>query len=128
MRTLPSTRQRMPSEQISGANIRIAKGVFGQGSPQYGFSQVDPRASAPALYYYHEGDLFAPGTGNWVFEPTHELPLYTIWGNAFLRRPNTFKVLQPPQVFSSPTVTSAGVGGLQAGTVGLEPLLTESEF
>jgi hypothetical protein len=125
MRTLPSTRPRMPSEIISGANVRIAQGVFGQGDPRYGFSQVDPRASAPGLYYYHEGDLFAPGTGNWVFETTHELPLVTIWGNAFLRRPNTFKPLQPPQVMANPTVRPGGVGGLQAGTVELEPLYTE---
>jgi len=117
----------MPSEQISGAMVRIESGAFGGGDPRYGFAQVDPRASAPGLYFYHEGDLFAPGTGNWVFEPTFELPLYTIWGKAFLRTPNTFKCLQPPQVYSNPTVIQNGVGGLQAGNVQLEPLLIEEQ-
>jgi hypothetical protein len=125
MRILPAARARIPSETISGANIRIAAGEFGAGDPRYGFAQVDPRASAPGLYYYHEGDLFAPGTGNWVFETTHELPLVTIWGKAFLRRPNTFSVIQHPQVMANPTVRSGGLGGLQAGTIELEPLLEE---
>ncbi|HYM35965.1 MAG TPA: hypothetical protein VET48_11245, partial [Steroidobacteraceae bacterium] len=62
---------------------------------------------------------------NFVFEPLFELPLVTIWGNAFLRRPNVFNPIQPPQVWSHPTVCQSGIGGLQAGTIDLEPLLSE---
>jgi hypothetical protein len=124
MRSLPATRGRMPSDIVSGANIRILEGEFGSGDPRYGFSEVDPRSSAPALYFYHEGDLFAPGTGNWVFEPTFELPLVTIWGNAFMRKPNTFNPVQPPQVWAHPQVRPSGIGGLQAGQMDLEQLYT----
>ena len=116
------TRQRMVSEVISGANARIAGGLWGQGSPAYDVNDVDPRSAAPGIYFYHEGDLFTPGAGNFVFEPWFELPLVTIWGNAFLRRPNTFKVFQPAQVMVQPTLVNNGIGGLQAGQMELEPL------
>ena len=109
------TRQRMVSEVISGANARIAGGLWGQGSPVYDVNDVDPRSAAPGIYFYHEGDLFTPGAGNFVFEPWFELPLVTIWGNAFLRKPNTFRETQPPQVWSNHTVVQNGIGGLQAG-------------
>lgn len=123
--THPATRQRMISETISGANARIAGGLFGQGSPYYDFNDVDPRSSAPGLYFYHEGDLFTPGTGNFVFEPWFELPLVTIWGNAFLRRPNTFSPFQQPQSWAQPNVVNNGIGGLQAGDMELQPLSFE---
>lgn len=114
----------MISEEISGANARIMAGEFGQGV-QYDLYDVDPRSSAPGIYFYHEGDLFTPGTGNYVFEPWFELPLVTIWGNAFLRRPNTFNPLQTAQVQVLPNIVNNGIGGLQAGQFELEPLLYE---
>lgn len=120
--THPATRQRMVSEVISGANARISGGLFGQGAPYYDFNDVDPRSSAPGIYFYHEGDLFTPGAQNFVFEPWFELPVVTIWGNAFLRRANTFKVFQPAQVMSYPNVVNNGIGGLQAGQIEFEPL------
>jgi hypothetical protein len=83
---------------------------------------VDPNAVA-GIYSYHEGDLFTPGAGNFVFEPNFELPLQTIWGFGFIRNPNTFNPLQPPQVLSPPNVQANGIGGLQAGTIQLEPLI-----
>jgi len=125
MRTLPSLRPRVASEQISGANIRILMGEFGVGSPVGNMSAYVNPDGYPGLYFYHEGDLFTPGAQNWVFEPTTELPVVTIWGNAFLRRPNTFNPVQPPQVWSGPNVQNSGIGGLQAGTIELEPLLYE---
>lgn len=117
-------RKRKPSEQISGANSRIRLGVFGEGSPTpYAFLDVDPNGAA-GIYHYHEGDLFTPGSGNFVFEPNFELPLQTLWGNAFLRKPNTFNPIQPPQIWSQPNVVQNGIGGLQAGQMELQPLLT----
>lgn len=76
----------------------------------------------PDIYQYQMGDLFTPGTQNFVFEYPFELPMFTIWGNAFLRQPNTFQPLQPPQVYSNQTVRLNGIGGLVAGTVALQPL------
>ena len=122
--SFPQTRKRVPSEQISGANIRIRMGLFGTGTPVSGSEFVEGAYNA-SVYNYHEGDLFTPGSGNWVFEPNFELPLVTIWGNAFLRTPNTFNPLQNPQLYSNPNVMNNGVGGLQAGQMELEPLLFE---
>jgi hypothetical protein len=116
------TRKRAPSETVTGAQIRIVQGAFGSGSPTPGLVEVDPRASA-GIYNYHEGDVFLPGTGNWVFESIFELPLITLWGMAFLRKPNTFNPIQPPQVWAQPNVVNNGIGGLQAGTVDLEGLI-----
>lgn len=120
-RDFPLLRKRTPSEYLTGPNVQIRMGAFGTGSPAYAFADVDPRSQS-SLYSYHEGALFTPGTGNFVFEPNFELPLYTIWGKGFIRNPNTFPVSQPPQVYSNPNVFTNGVGGLQAGTIEFYPL------
>lgn len=119
--SFPLLRKRKSSEQMTGANVQIRLGAFGIGSPAYAFADVNP-TGASSLYSYHEGALFTPGTGNFVFEPNFELPLHTIWGRGFIRNPNTFPVLQHPQVYANPTVTPNGIGGLQAGTIDLTPL------
>jgi hypothetical protein len=114
MRTNPALRSRVPSETISGGMSRIRAGVFGQGSPATAF-ETQGNSDSDGLYQYHEGDLFDPGSGNWVFEPNFELPPVTIWGQAFLRKPNTFDPIQPPQVYAQPNVQNNGIGGLEAG-------------
>lgn len=125
--TFPSLRKRIPAQPVvSGAQVRILTGEFGNGSPFAGVAQVDPRASS-AIYNYHEGDVFLPGTGNYVFESIYELPLVTIWGNAFLRRPNTFNPLQGPQVFAQSTLTPNGIGGVVPGDMELQGLLNPEE-
>jgi hypothetical protein len=90
-----------------------------------------PNTDYPAggLYHFHEGDLFTPGTGNYVYDAPFELPMKTLWGGstaqAFLRTPNVWKVLQPPQVYSQPTVKTSGIGGPVAGQMILQPLNSE---
>jgi hypothetical protein len=125
--SFPALRQRFPAEQVAGGNITIRNGAFGSGMPENPYAFVNPNAAA-GIYSYHEGDIFLPGAENFVFEPNFELPLVTIWGNAFLRTPNTFKPLQPPQIYANPTLVNNGIGGLQAGTVELEPLLYQGSF
>jgi hypothetical protein len=115
-------RKRQPAQQVSGANIRIRYGEFGVGSPIGAFAEVDPNAAA-SIYSYHEGDLFTPGAQNFVFEPNFELPIITIWGNAFLRRANTFNPIQPQQVYAHQNVTNNGMGGLLAGDLELQGLI-----
>lgn len=123
MPLLPSLRKRIPAQFVaSGALVRIMTGVFGSGSPFAGVAQVDPNPSA-SIYNYHEGDLFTPGSQNYVFESIFELPLVTLWGSAFLRTPNTFNPLQPPQLFAQPNVFTNGIGGLQAGDIELQGLI-----
>jgi hypothetical protein len=125
MFTFTSQRKRYPSETVAPGLMRIMQGVFGVGSPSTQLSspaEVGGNA-AKGIYHYHEGDIFEPGTGNWVFEPAYETPLMTIWGHAFLRQPNTFKPLQPPQIYSNPNVVVSGIGGLVAGTMAFQPLI-----
>ena len=104
----------------------VFEGLFGSGNPTPDLArdrQILAMQSKKPFYVYHEGDLFTPGTQNFVFEPTTELtPLTTIWGNAFLRRPNTFRATQPPQIYADPYKFINGIGGLQAGQVALQPL------
>lgn len=114
-------RKRQPSQPVIAANARIRAGEFGVGGvTAYDLYGVNPNAAS--IYNYHQGDVFFPGTGNYVFEPNFELPLLTIWGFGFIRNPNTFKALQPPQVWSAPHVRTNGIGGLQAGTIEHQPL------
>lgn len=118
-----SLRKRIPSEPVqSGAIVRIAEGDFGNGSPFAGIAQVNPFAIS-AIAVYHQGDIFLPGTQNYVYEPTQELPLVTIWGRGFIRNPNTFNPLQPPQVFSQPNLAPNGIGGIVAGDMELQALI-----
>jgi hypothetical protein len=132
-------------QQVSGGfGSAIYNALFGSGYPsERGGSDPTPPVQksdmkggtpntdypAGGLYLFHEGDLFTPGTGNYVYDPTFELPMKTLWGGstnqAFLRTPNVWKVLQPPQVFSQPTVKTSGIGGLVAGTVVMQPLESE---
>lgn len=101
---------------------RILNGLFGTGSPQNNASAEVPLPGPKALYHFHEGDLFTPGTGNYVFESPFELPMNTIWGHGFARQPNVFNPLQPSPLYSGPTVKIAGIGGLIAGQMALQPL------
>lgn len=113
---------------IAGALKRIMGGVFGTPNPasySASFQVVVPKSGA--FYQYHEGDVFTPGTQNYVFEPTTELPLQTIWGRSFLRKPNQFNPLQPPQVYSNPNIVINGIGGLVAGQFAFQPLETDGQ-
>jgi hypothetical protein len=147
--TFPSLRKRVASEPVNGGLVQqgvsgipqkqvvagsfgssLFTSLFGSGYPsERGGKDPTPPVQKPGLYHFHEGDLFTPGTGNYVYDAPFELPMKTIWGGStnqgFLYRANPWKVLQPPQVFSQPTVKTSGIGGLQAGTMALQPLESE---
>lgn len=123
MSTFPSLRKRVPSEPVTGAMLRVDAGEFGAGYP----TQEIPLHIGAGFYHFHEGDVFHPGTGNWVFEPTTELPLMTIWGKAFTRVANTFSPIQPAQAYMQPHAFVNGMGGLQAGQLEMQPLLTPDD-
>lgn len=127
MRTLPASRRRYASEPMVtvGALSRIASGVFGLGNPIPGLAaqnvKQDPgKPGGPAHYY--EGDIWTPGTSNWVMDPTHDGPLNTVWGHAFLRLPNGFNPYQQPQIYTQAASYLYGVGGQIAGQMVTQPL------
>lgn len=112
----------------AGALSRILAGAFGTAEPASSSSSFQVRTPGKeALYHYHEGDIFTPGTGNYVFEYPFEFPLQTIWGIGFLRQPNTFPPVQPPQVIANPNVFTNGIGGLIAGQYALQPLESDGQ-
>lgn len=100
-----------------GTGHPVPSVVFGQQITQTGF--------------FHEGDLFDPGTGNYVFEPAHELPLKGIVGqggtNQGVKYPDgrwpIFAAAAP--IVSLPLATTQGLGGLQAGQF-VQPELLDS--
>lgn len=120
-------RKRRPTEIISGGLRTVFQGVFGRGdandqlsSPEYVGGQT---RQSGGVYHMHEGDLFTPGTGNWVLDPSQETALQTVWGHAFLRVPNVFNPIHPQIVFSDPTVVTNGLAGLIAGQMVMQPLI-----
>jgi hypothetical protein len=121
--SFPALRKKKPSEPITGGNTWFQT-QSPQGSP-VSADQLVGGTFQPGIYYFHEGDLFTPGTGNFVFVNGFELPLVTMWGKGFLRTPNTFNPLQPRPLVAPQTVTASGLGGLQAGQFQLDPLQAE---
>jgi hypothetical protein len=115
-----------PILTIVGAMHRIVQGVFGTPTPAnyqsspLAVQQLGPRRAT--LNSWRPGDLFTPGAQNWVYNPPFELPVQTMWGRAFLRKPNTFSVVSGPQVLSWPMVTMAGLGGVVPGQIITQPL------
>lgn len=105
------------------------QGIFGSANPAAWTSSAEVAVPGKqGFYQYYEGDLFTPGTQNYVFEPTTELtPLLPIWGNAFLRRPNSFNPEQPPQIYSNPNIVINGIGGLVAGQFALQGTESDGE-
>lgn len=144
--SFPSLRKRIPSENVvnpasgtidtplparvppqptfqSGGFSRLMNGLFGTAQPpsssQSAQVMTPPRKG---FYHFHEGDQFTAGAPSFAFEYPNELPMLTIWGRAFLRKPNTFLPYQPPQVISEANVFTSGIGGLQAGQFVLQGL------
>lgn len=131
----PSLRPRIsangPAGPVTAGGIsRILAGAFGVGNPiDTSSNQVNPNSIAPSLYSYHEGEVFTPGTQNFVFETNFELPVKTLLGGDGAQGTNypinAWPVGFVPQVWSNPTVTRQGLGGLQAGTFVQQPLLDD---
>ena len=106
--------------------MRILAGAFGLGAPN---PVVVVGLVTPSVGVFHEGDVFFPGTGNYVYEPMFELPFKGIVGQGGIfqgvKYPDgrwpTFAAIAP--VVSYPLGTTAGYGGLQAGAFVQQPLL-----
>ena len=132
MATHPLSRKRYASQPTVavGGLSRIIQGVFGMGSPVAGHASEQARQTAAhrgGAYYVHEGDIFTPGAMNWVVDPTHDGPLMTAWGHAFLRTPNTFSPYQAAQLYTAAAAALYGVGGQVAGQVITQPLSDNQE-
>jgi hypothetical protein len=67
------------------------------------------------FYELVPGDLFEPGTQNWVLLPPWETPLNTSWGRGFpIAQPITSQVTHPQLVYSRPTVLPFFFRGMPA--------------
>lgn len=90
----------------------------------FSFPSLRPRVkTVPGLYTLHQGDVFLPGAGSAVFEPAFGLPAIQLIGNAIYAA-RSLNPLQPPQVRTTLTTTTAGLGGLVAGQLIGAPLFT----
>lgn len=124
MPSLIPLRKRIPVP-TTGANVRIAHGLFGVGNPAYAIAEIQGLPGSKGIYHYHLGDLFTPGAQALVLESPFELPLQTLWGFATLRRPNTFNPLHPNPYVAMGAVVTNGLGGLQTGQLMQQPLLEQ---
>ncbi|HEY6371853.1 MAG TPA: hypothetical protein VIX37_14830 [Candidatus Sulfotelmatobacter sp.] len=109
---------------------RIAQGVWGLGNPIFGLCGQNvgsARDKEGGPYHLFQAALFTPGTGNWAVDPTHETPVATDWGHAFLRRPNTIMSIGPAQVFANQMSQMFGVGGQIPGQMWTQPLSNTQE-
>ena len=92
-----------PPTQVGGI-VRIFQGIFGIGAPTARSSdpnEVINQKPGP-LYHMHEGDIFEPGTGNWVLDPAFDGPLMTVWGNGSTY-PKVWSVTDQPVAIAQPT-------------------------
>ena len=112
---------------FSGALSRVMSGLFGGIPNPAENASAEVQVPSGHLYRFHEGDLFTPGTQNFVFESPWELPLFTLWGNGTIRTANTFNPIQPPQVYSEANVVINGLGGLMAGSIAHQPLESDGQ-
>ncbi len=124
MRTHPNLRERIGLQPVAGVGglRQIMAGLFGSGSPTPGIATSTPVQQSSSLYHFHEGDVFLPGTGNWVLDPAFDVPITTIWGNGFLTPANRFSVIQPPPIDYGLPFRVAGLGGTIPGQIIFAPL------
>jgi len=88
------------------------------------FAPLRPRVkTVPGLYHLHQGEIFLPGAGSMVFEPAFGLPPIQLIGHAIYAG-GSLNPLQPPQIRTTLTTTTAGLGGQVAGQLVGQPLFT----
>lgn len=126
MFSFPRLRKRITAQPVVGGGMMGFIMQAPSGSPQAGLAASNVVGQQRGYYHFHEGDLFTPGTGNFVLDPVYETPLMCVWGNGSLRQPNVFNPLQPPQVWPLPVFKTQGLGGLQTGQLMLAPLMSTS--
>jgi hypothetical protein len=90
-------------------------------SPIASRSRLDGLAGG--LYYYHMGDIFTPGTQNYVFQPAYTLPTMQLIGAAIYSGPAP-RTTSPQVIFATQVRRIAGMGGLFSGQFVQQPLNT----
>lgn len=133
MRTNPASRPRFVSQVVAGLSS-ITAGIFGVGSPVSGdqiVSHLDGtqlhQTPLPGFYAFHQGDLFTPGTANFVLDPSLETPMQTNWGHGFAYENapfNTFPTSAP--LISNPNLITNAQRGMVAGQIMLQNLLAQN--
>ncbi len=128
-RSQPAPSKKGFRDKVAGGLGSILRGMFGTVSVNKPAEQlsspqqvIGDTTREGGFYHLHETQLITPGTMNWALDPFQETPIQPIWGNAFLRRPNTFSPRQRPQVIVNQGVPVRGIGGVIAGQIEHEPL------
>lgn len=124
MRSDPTLRKRYPSMSIvTGGNLLFELDPANYGSPQAGIAELGYiDKAARGFYHFHSGDLFIPGVPLWALDPSHETPLLTTWGHAFLTPANVFGPQKIPPFISMPVQPVVGVGGQIHGNIIFQPI------
>lgn len=78
------------------------------------------------LFGYIKTHFANPGTGNFAFRQNTTLPAFDPNGRGRMVRGNMF-VMQNPQDMARPTIPVSGMGGLYAGQLVQQALLTGNE-
>lgn len=87
-----------------------------------------PQFASPntPLYRVQLGEVFHPGAGLESFISPWESPVVLVRGRG--RYAGTLRVTQPKPSYYTHQNAVAGLGGLQAGQIILQPLLDPSQF
>ena len=121
-RTNPAYRQRYPQNVVTPGLAQIQAGVWGVPSPAQA-EFIQQLSAIQGFYRFHEGDIFLPGPPAFAMDPSHDGPLMTVWGHAFLVRANAFRPIAYGQVaYTAPVQPLIGVGGLISGQLVTQPL------
>lgn len=133
MLTNPATRKRYDNNPPPTTAL-LAPGIITPGLSQItaaDMALIDPisaevteqMSAIQGFYRFHQGDIFLPGPAAFAMDPSHDTPLHTVWGHAFLVRANAFRPLAIGQIaFSAPVQPLVGVGGPIAGQMAFQPL------
>lgn len=78
-----------------------------------------------SLYRYTPRRYPTPGTGNYAFEPKFSLSKFPLLAGPGKVTMGQINPLQPPQTYYYMQAPTAGLGGVQAGQIVGQPLLSD---
>lgn len=132
MLTNPGTRKRYNNnpppiqggvQRVTPGLSQITGGIWGTPDPLQA-DVIEQMSAVMGVYQYHQGDIFLPGPAAFALDPSHDTPLTTVWGHAFLVRANAFRPFSAAGFIGQtlPVQPLVGVGGPISGQMAFQPL------